>query len=206
MHDLFGGGEPVEGGQGDVVRQFVDAAREGNVRVAFALSPLDRHDPSYGTPAYQSVFECQLTELLTNYGAIDEIWLWQAPGRPAFDWAAIRDLVRRLQPQALLELANLAPIAVNDVRSIGLSAPPARPRLPRTNRASNLPAARRVHPRRSGLLDSSEWFWHAAEDGQVKTLDDLVGLYLDTVGRNSLLRLNVPPDSAASWPILTSRS
>ena len=43
---------PFQGGQGDVVRQFVDAAHEGNVRVAFALSPLDRHDPSYGTPAY----------------------------------------------------------------------------------------------------------------------------------------------------------
>src|SRR6188472_31340 len=113
---------PFQGGEGDVVRQFVDAAREGNVRVAFALSPLDRHDPSYGTPAYLSVFECQLAELLTNYDAVDEIWLWQAPGRPEFDWAAIRDLVRRLQPQALLELANLGPMAVNDVRSIGLSA------------------------------------------------------------------------------------
>jgi len=115
---------PFQGGRGDVVRQFVDAAREGNLRVAFALSPLDRHDPSYGTPAYLSVFECQLTELLTNYGAVDEIWLWQAPGRPEFDWAAIRDLVRQLQPQALLELANLAPMAANDLRSIGLSSPP----------------------------------------------------------------------------------
>ena len=64
---------PFRGGQGDVVREFVDAAHEGNVRVGFALSPLDRHDPSYGTPAYLSVFECQLTELLTNYGAVDEI-------------------------------------------------------------------------------------------------------------------------------------
>src|SRR4029079_15673235 len=39
------------------------------------------------------------------------------------------------------------------------------------------------------------WFWHAAEDGQVKTVNDLVGLYLDAVGRNRLLRLNVPPDT-----------
>ena len=79
--------------------------------------------PSYGTPAYLSVFECQLTELLTNYGAVDELWLWQAPGAPTFDWAAIRDLVHRLQPQTLLELANAAPMAASDVRSIGLSAP-----------------------------------------------------------------------------------
>jgi alpha-L-fucosidase len=187
---------PFEGGQGDVVRQFVDAAREGNVRVAFALSPLDRHDPTYGTPAYLSVFECELTELLTNYGAIDEIWLWQAPGRPAFDWAAIRDLVRRLQPQTLLELANLAPIAVNDVRSIGLSAPPGTPTAPSDQSSVQSPGGTAAYiPAEAVYSIRPSWFWHAAEDGQVKTLDDLVGIYLDTVGRNSLLRLNVPPDA-----------
>src|SRR6476469_2412420 len=187
---------PFEGGQGDVVRQFVDAAREGNVRVAFALSPLYRHDPSYGTPAYLSVFECQLTELLTNYGAIDEIWLWQAPGRPAFDWAAIRDLVRRLQPQTLLELANLAPIAVNDVRSIGLSAPPGTPTAPSDQSSVQSPGGVAAYiPAEAVYSIRPGWFWHAAEDGQVKTVDDLVGLYLDSVGRNSLLRLNVPPDT-----------
>jgi len=103
---------PFEGGQGDVVRQFVDAAREGNVRVAFGLSPLDRHDPSYGTPAYLSVFECQLTELLTNYGTVDEIWLWQAPGAPPLDWTTIRDLVHEIQPQTLIELAKRRKVAL----------------------------------------------------------------------------------------------
>ena len=192
---------PFHGGQGDVVRQFVDAAREGNVRVAFALSPLDRHDPSYGTPAYLSVFECQLTELLTNYGAIDEIWLWQAPGRPEFDWAAIRDLARELQPQALIELANLAPTAVNDVRSIGLSAPPGTSATPVDQSSVLSPGGSAAYiPAEAVYSIRPSWFWHAAEDGQVKTVDNLVGLYLDTVGRNSLLRLNVPPDRRRLLP------
>jgi len=187
---------PFQGGEGDVVRQFVDAAREGNVRVAFALSPLDRHDPSYGTPAYLSVFECQLAELLTNYGAVDEIWLWQAPGRPEFDWAAIRDFVRGLQPRALLELANLGPMAVNDVRSIGLSAPPGTPSTPSDQSSVQSPGGAAAYiPAEAVYSIRPGWFWHATEDGQVKTVDDLVGLYLDTVGRNSLLRLNVPPDT-----------
>lgn len=192
---------PFEGGQGDVVRRFVDAAREGNVRVAFALSPLDRHDPSYGTPAYLSVFECQLTELLTNYGAVDEIWLWQAPGRPDFDWAAIRDLVRQLQPQTLLELANLAPMAASDVRSIGLSSPPGASQTPSDQ--SSIQSAGGVAayvPAEAVYSTRPSWFWHAAEDGQVKTVDDLVGLYVDTVGRNGVLRLNVPPDTRGLLP------
>jgi alpha-L-fucosidase len=39
------------------------------------------------------------------------------------------------------------------------------------------------------------WFWHAAEDSRLKTLSQLVGIYYDSVGRNSILRLGVPPNS-----------
>jgi alpha-L-fucosidase len=190
---------PFQGGKGDVVRQFVDAAHEGNVGVALALSPLDRHDPSYGTPAYLSVFECQLKELLNNYGTIDEIWLWGlAAGSPTFDWVAIRDLVHRIQPQTLVEFANAAPIPSSELRSIGLSSP-ATPPPPADQSSVQSPGgdgtttayipAEAVYNLRPG------WFWHAAEDAQVKTVDQLIAIYLDTVGRNSLLRLNVPPDT-----------
>jgi alpha-L-fucosidase len=37
------------------------------------------------------------------------------------------------------------------------------------------------------------WFYHPAEDARVKTADQLVNLYLSSVGRNSKLLLNVPP-------------
>jgi alpha-L-fucosidase len=52
-----------QGGHGDVVEQFVNAAHEANIRVGLALSPLDYDEPTHGTPAYQAFFECQLTEL-----------------------------------------------------------------------------------------------------------------------------------------------
>lgn len=38
------------------------------------------------------------------------------------------------------------------------------------------------------------WFYHPSQDGSVKSLADLEQLYLNTVGRNSVLLLNVPPD------------
>jgi alpha-L-fucosidase len=37
------------------------------------------------------------------------------------------------------------------------------------------------------------WFYHPAEDSRVRSVDDLVGLYFSSVGRNSKLLLNVPP-------------
>lgn len=190
---------PFQAGKGDVVREFVDAAHEGNVRVGLALSPLDRHDPSYGTPKYvPDVFECQLGELLKNYGPVDEIWLWQAPGVPTFDRVAIRDFIHARQPNTLVELANAAPSSANELRSIGLAGPANQPTpadqsniVPPTGGAGTplyIPAEG-VYTIRTG------WFWHAAEDSQVKTVDQLLELYFETVGRNSLLRLNVPPDT-----------
>jgi alpha-L-fucosidase len=191
---------PFQGGKGDVVRQFVDAAHEGNVRVGLALSPLDRHDPSYGTPAYLAVFECQLTELLTNYGAVDEIWLWQAPGAPTFDWALIRDFVRGLQPQTLVEFSNADPMPTSDVRSIGLSSP-VNPNPPADQSSVQSPGGTTVYiPAEAVYSIRPTWFWHAAEDGQVKTVDQLVGIYLDSVGRNSVWRVNVPPDTRGLLP------
>ncbi len=185
---------PWLGGQGDVVRQFVDAAHQANIRVGLALSPLDHHEPS-GTPAYLAVFECQLTELLTNYGAVDEIWLWNDASN-AFDWTAIHGLVHRLQPHALLDVGNLVAVAGADVRSVAQALP-----LPAADETS-------VH---AGFGDTSQlpvwypaeavysirpgWFWHAAEDTRQKTLSQLLDIYYDSVGRNSVLLLSLPPNA-----------
>jgi alpha-L-fucosidase len=38
------------------------------------------------------------------------------------------------------------------------------------------------------------WFYHAKEDGEVKTPQKLIDIYFSSVGRNSMLLLNVPPD------------
>jgi alpha-L-fucosidase len=38
------------------------------------------------------------------------------------------------------------------------------------------------------------WFYHPEEDKKVKTADELMRIYFSSVGRNSVLLLNIPPD------------
>src|SRR5213076_2331013 len=97
------------GGAGDVVREFTDACRSEELRAALYLSPWDRNAPVYGdSPRYNDFYCDQLTELLTRYGPISEVWFDGANGegpngrRQAYDWPRVFGLVRRLQPRAVM--------------------------------------------------------------------------------------------------------
>ncbi|MCU0781936.1 MAG: alpha-L-fucosidase [Akkermansiaceae bacterium] len=38
------------------------------------------------------------------------------------------------------------------------------------------------------------WFWHAHENGKVRSPENLMQIYMDSIGRGATLNLNVPPD------------
>jgi alpha-L-fucosidase len=205
---------PWRGGQGDLVREFVDACRAEGLKPGLYLSPWDQNHPTYGdSPRYTAVYEAQLTELLTRYGAIHEVWFDGANGegpngkRQVYDWPRTWALVRRLQPEAVM-FSDAGP----DVRWIGNE----RGVAGETNWSTVDPAIVPVpgisgdevmrslqqgdrggsvwRPGETDVSIRPGWFYHAAEDARVRTPEDLVSLYLSSVGRNSKLLLNVPPD------------
>src|SRR5438552_1681150 len=100
---------PWRGGKGDVVREFTQACHEARIKVGLYLSPWDRHEPTYGdSDAYNRHYVNQLTELLTNYGDVAEVWFDGANGegpngkKQVYDWPRFFGLVRRLQPNAVM--------------------------------------------------------------------------------------------------------
>ena len=204
---------PWRGGQGDLVREFVDACRAESLRPGLYLSPWDRNSPVYGdSPRYNDLYCQQLTELLTQYGALSEVWFDGANGegpngkRQVYDWPRVWGLVRRLQPDAVM-FSDAGP----DVRWCGnekgiagepnwSAVDPTIVTFPGATGPGVTAALQHGHPNgtvwRPAEADTSMrpgWFYHPAEDGRVRSVDALVDLYFQSVGRNSKLLLNVPP-------------
>ena len=110
---------PWKGGKGDVVREVSAACRKNGVGFGVYLSPWDRNAPMYGTDAYNDFFVQQLTELLSRYGKVDEVWFDGANGegpngkKQVYDFERWYALIRKLQPEAVI--AIMGP----DVRWVG---------------------------------------------------------------------------------------
>jgi alpha-L-fucosidase len=196
-----------------VVREFTEACRAEGLDAGLYLSPWDRHEPSYGdSPKYNDFYIAQLTELLTRYGPITEVWFDGANGEgpngkhQVYDWERIHRTVRRLQPEAVI-FSDAGP----DVRWIGNEKGTAGDPNWSTVNPDTVPYPGISGPEVDAMLQHGDpggsvwrpgeadvsirpgWFWHEAENEQVKTADELVELYFMSVGRNANLLLNVPP-------------
>jgi alpha-L-fucosidase len=189
---------PWKGGTGDVVREVSDACRAGGIKFGVYLSPWDRNQPAYGdSPRYNEYFKNQLAEILGNYGPIAEVWFDGACGegpngkRQEYDWRGYYETVRRLQPDALIAISG------PDVRWVGnesgvareteWSVQPGNPLFHGTAKFVWWPAECDVSIRPG-------WFYHASQDREVKSLAALLDIHYKSVGRNSVLLLNLPPD------------
>jgi alpha-L-fucosidase len=204
---------PFRGGKGDVVREFVDACRAEGLKAGLYLSPWDRNSPAYGdSPRYNDLYADQLTELLTRYGPIAEVWFDGANGegpngkRQEYDWPRVFGLVRRLQPGAVM-FSDAGP----DVRWCGNESGTAGDPNWSTVNPDVVPYPGADSPAIKDELQHGDpngsvwrpaevdvsirpgWFHHPVEDARVRTVDNLVGLYFSSVGRNGKLLLNVPP-------------
>jgi len=195
---------PWRGGKGDVVREAADACREAGIDFGVYLSPWDRHEPRYGdSPKYNEYYMNQLTELLTHYGRVCEVWFDGAGSKKqVYDFPAYWALVRKLQPDACM-FSDCGP----DVRWVGNEKGYAADPNWATIDISKMRFGQRNPDQTHGVEGGPDWaateadvsirpgwFYHAGEDGRVKTLKELLDIYYASVGQNAVLLLNVPPD------------
>ncbi|NKI27965.1 alpha-L-fucosidase [Arenibacter sp. 6A1] len=211
---------PWKNGKGDVLKDLSEACAEYGLKMGVYLSPWDRNHADYGKPEYVSYFHNQLRELLTNYGEIFEVWFDGANGgtgyygganetrkidnKTYYQWDKAIEIVRELQPNAVI-FGDGGP----GVRWVGNEEGWAN----ETN--WSLLERNKVYPgypKYKELLSGHEngthwvpaecdvsirpgWYYHPSEDSQVKSLEHLVNIYYESVGRNASLLLNLPVDN-----------
>ena len=197
-------------GKGDILRDLSEACREYGLEFGVYISPWDRNDPTYGTDEYNEVFKKTLDSALGDYGEVFEQWFDGACGegpngkRQVYDWDLYHETVYSHQPDAII-FSNVGPgcrwignergiagetcWSTLDVTGYDPSASPHKSILNVGN-----PGGDTWVPGEADVSIRPGWFYKESEDSKVKTLDQLLEIYYGSVGRNSLLLLNVPPD------------
>jgi alpha-L-fucosidase len=201
-------------GKGDVLRELSDACRLEGIKFGIYISPWDRNAPTYGAPEYNETFRLTLENALTQYDDIFEQWFDGANGegpngrRQVYDWPLFNNTVARLQPQAVIfsdvgpgcrwmgnEGGRCGETCWSRLTTEGFE-PGKSPSLALLNEGD--PDGKSWLPAETDVSIRPGWFYHA--DEHPKSLQELLGIYYTSVGRNSLLLLNVPPDTRGLIP------
>lgn len=208
---------PWKNGKGDLVREFADACREYGLEVGLYLSPWDCNHPDYGKPEYITYFKNQLRELLTNYGELFEFWFDGANGgrgyystdslhmrsiaKDYYPWKEITEMVYELQPNCVVHGGDLANIrwvgneqgyALEEHWSMmGAFDPKIKSNIQLMTGHANGTVWK---PSETDVSIRPGWYYHASEDHKLHSLAKLMDIYYNSVGRNSLLLLNIPPN------------
>ncbi len=216
---------PWKSGNGDVVKDLKDACDKYGMKFGVYLSPWDRNAKSYGdSEAYNKFFCEQLTELLSNYGDIYEVWFDGACGegkngkKQVYDWDKYYSIITKLQPNAVMAIMG------DDIRWVGNETglgretewaatalcPGIYSRSSEQNGKLGLTEKSKDLGGRSILKNANElfwypsevdvsirpgWFYHKNQDSEVKSLSKLVNIAFQSIGYNSSLLLNIPPDT-----------
>ena len=212
-HNILKAGNDF-GKQTNIPRDFAKAAKELDMKYGFYISPWDRNSYYYGTDKYvKDVFLRQCAEL-AEYGSDQfEMWFDGANGGSGYyggrnttvnvdrstyyDVPNLRDTVHKVCPDCVLWgvggearwIGNEAGWAGETCWSMG-------------NGTSGDENGYEWHPGESDAKGTENgWFWHSGET--VKSAERLFQMYLETVGRNATLILNLPPDQSGSLPAAT---
>lgn len=95
----------------DYVKELSEACRRGGINFAIYFSLIDWHFPhaypisshncDFITPQHHEFTKQQVTELLTNYGPVSELWFDMGSNRPEQS-RELYELVHRLQPACMV--------------------------------------------------------------------------------------------------------
>ena len=192
-------------GQSDIVREFVDAFRARDIKVGFYYCAPGNYDNRFGNTLptnqpslhgmppeargdYAGFMRQQFTELLTRYGSVDLIWCDQYRVKlKAKEWADLKALIHRLQPNCLVIANNSHKLSETDIYSY---------EYPIYKNEKGYPSATNTIPSEvcDTIVNCGNWFWQPGVDPHIRSADDIVGVLKKCNDRHANYLLDVGPD------------
>jgi len=201
---------PWRNGKGDVMADLSHSCRKRGLKLGVYLSPRDDNfgagtggqckAPEMQT-AYNALYRRQLTELLTRYGEMVEIWFDGSLVTP------VDDILKECAPHAMIFQGPCATIRWVGNED-GFAPYPAWNAVSKSAAESGVATATQSDPNESVWLpfeaDVSirrpDWFWSTQNQRNLLSLDQLLEIYYRSVGHGAQLLLNIPADRRGLLP------
>ena len=190
------------GGKGDVLADVAASCRNFNLKLGVYICPRDDHFGAKtggicATPElqtrYNAMYRQQLTEVLSRYGEMVEVWFDGSTAAP------VADILKKYQPHAMVFQGPAATIRWVGNED-GLAPNPCWNGIDRADARTGTATSLNSDPNGNTWMPNEvdvsirrpDWFWSTTNEKKVLTPDQLLSIYYDSVGRGCQLLLNIP--------------
>ena len=202
----------------DIVHMLVEACARREMPLGFYYSPPDLNNPNYRDtskpardnwngeperpewPLYLDYMDLQLTELLTRYGRVRDIWFDGLFHQEKYDGRRFLDLISRLQPETLVnDRIGLTADYVTPEQFIPKSIPTRDVRMrgwdqtiQKEFHAGTVPSEHQFQLWETCMTINQTWAYNA-KDHDFKSTRDLIRALVEVTSRGGNFLLNVGP-------------
>jgi alpha-L-fucosidase len=193
---------PWRGGHGDVLADISASCRKYGLKLGVYVCPRDDHFGAKTggickTPElqarYNTMYRQQLTEVLSRYGELVEIWFDGSTATP------VSDLLAKYQPHAMVFQGPSATIRWVGNED-GFAPNPCWNGIDRADAKTGTATSLNSNPDGDFWMPNEadvsirrpDWFWSTKNESKVLSPSQLLSVYYRSVGRGTQLLLNIP--------------
>ncbi len=201
---------PYKDGKGDIVAELTESCHKRGMKLGIYISPADFSQKTEGggksgdtevQKKYSNIYRQQWTELLSRYGEIMEMW---------FDGSTVvkmDDIIQQYAPTAMIFQSPWATIRwVGNEQ--GYAPYPAWNSVKKADAVSGVSTTENSDPEGNAWLPIEvdtviryhHWFWSTTNEKDLRSLDELMDVYYNSVGHGAVLLLNIAPDTTGRIP------
>lgn len=179
-------------GKGDIVKELADACHESGLLFGLYFSIWDKNYEVSGKDKskFSDFYIAQLTELLTNYGNVDELWFdGFGAENMKVDFQKVSELIKKYQSEALVYDSGTL---VKYIPESCAAWPGTHGGIKDPNWSFSEEDNNVWYPKEASIIAQGNWFYN---NTPIISLDKLKDYYRNSVGLNAVALINVAPNA-----------